>query len=155
MAEFDDDITERIRKQKEFAAATAAGKTLKQWREDRQYLQDIADIEAENKASEAEEAAEEGKWTPGVDGKLPESEAARNARLEGERQAEALRSGESTGKIEAMQKQRNLELQNKYLPGAGQSPKYMGEAPPEERKPTGIPAQMDPFVREEMERQAL
>ena len=54
-----------------------------------------------------------------------------------------------------MQKQRNLELQNRYLPGAGQSPKYMGEAPPEERKPTGIPAQMDPFVREEMERQAL
>ena len=44
MAEFDDDITERIRKQKEFAASTAAGKTVKQWKEDRQYVQDIADI---------------------------------------------------------------------------------------------------------------
>jgi len=95
MAEFDDDITERIRKQKEFAAATAAGKTVKQWKEDRQYVQDIADINAENEANEAEDAAEEGEWTPGVGQPQfrPESEAARNARLEGERQADVLRGG--------------------------------------------------------------
>mgnify|MGYP005633848363 CR=1 FL=1 len=66
--------------------------------------QDIADIKAEAEAFEAEEAAEVQASEFASAGKQLESEAARNARLEGERQAEALRSGESTGKIEAMQK---------------------------------------------------
>jgi hypothetical protein len=51
---FNEDITERIKNQKELTAATAAGKTLKQWKEDRDYFNEIKEIEteeiAENKA---------------------------------------------------------------------------------------------------------
>ena len=72
--------------------------------------QDIADIKAEAEAFEAEEEAEVQASEFAPAGKQPESEAARNARLEGERQADALRSGRPTGKIEAMQKQRSLRL---------------------------------------------
>jgi len=80
---------ERLKDNKIRQMAAAQGKSVKVFNEDRQYLQDIADINAENEANEAEE----GKWTPGVEGKQPESEAARNARLEGERQANVLKGG--------------------------------------------------------------
>jgi hypothetical protein len=89
----DKSFDERLRDNKIRSQAAAQGKSVKDFLEDRQYLQDIADIEAENKADEAEEAAEVQASEFAPAGKQPESEAARNARLEGERQANVLRGG--------------------------------------------------------------
>ena len=93
MVGFDEDLEERIRLKKELDAANAAGKTLKQFREDKQYMQDIADIEADNKAYEAEEAAEVQASEFAPVEKKTESEAARLAGEEGLRQAKILGEG--------------------------------------------------------------
>ena len=126
---FDNDITSRIERLRKQQMAASMGKTVEQMDQDREYFNEIKEIEIQDKMAYDEDY---------VPDPIPFTE---------EHQA-------GMDKQEAERKRKEA-LQNRYLPGAGQSPQYMGEAPTEVRKPMGIPAQMDPFVKEEMERRAL
>ena len=97
---FDDDITSRIARQRKQQMAASMGKTVEQMDQDSEYFDEIKAIDVENKYASDQEAAEEAaemeEWAaykPEKSGPQPESEAARNARLEGERQANVLGGG--------------------------------------------------------------
>jgi hypothetical protein len=104
---FDEDITARIARQRKQQMAATMGKTVEQMDQDSEYFDEIKAIDAGDKyvsdQEAAEEAAEMKEWAaynPKKSGPQPESEAARNARLEGERQATVLEGGGAPEKMD-------------------------------------------------------
>ena len=122
---FEDDITARIARQRKQQMAATMGKTVQQMEEDSEHFNEIKEIDtqeiAENEASVSDGEVVRS-FRPLLSEEEPPSEEEplteeqkrirrmkKAAELEGMLQAKNLKSGLPSGKLEAIQEQKNLE----------------------------------------------